>query len=167
LKVKELSTQAHHPALPRRETRRMLASDRRLRAHSRLAHLPWFACATALASGVAVFALGRLATNWLDVYLVFFGEQPEVEPSNVIVYRVWGAIALAALACGVVAHSLNRRRRALGTVWQTLMVVVGTATVLVCYIPGAVDLPAPEQVEDGYTAPPCYSGGDNDECVGG
>jgi hypothetical protein len=85
----------------------------------------------------------------------------------VVVYRVWRAIALAALASGVVAHVLNRRRRALGTVWQTLMVVVGTATVLVCYIPGAVDLPAPEQVEDGYTAPPCYSGGDNDECVGG
>lgn len=145
----------------------MLASDRRVSARSRLARLPWFAFATALASVVAVFALGRLAMNWLDVYLVFFGEQPEVEPSNVIVYRVWGAIALAALVTGAVAHVLNRRRRVLGTVWQTLIVVVGTAIVLVCYIPGAVDLPAPEQVEDGYSAPPCYSGGDNDECVGG
>ncbi|MEU0313646.1 DUF6234 family protein [Nocardioides sp. NPDC006273] len=145
----------------------MLASDRRLSARSRLAHLPWFAFTTALASLVAAYALGSLAMNWLDVYLVFFGEQPEVEPANIVAYRVWGAIALVAIASGVVAHLLNRRRRVLGTVWQTLMVVVGTALVLVCYIPGAVDLPDPEPVEDGYSAPPCYSGGDNDECVGG
>jgi hypothetical protein len=145
----------------------MLDSDRRLSARSRLARLPWFACVTALASVVAVYALGKLAMNWLDVYLVFFGEQPEAEPSNVVAYRVWGSIALAALASGAVAHLLNPRRRVLGTVWQSLMVVVGTALVLVCYIPGAVDLPDPEPVEDGYSAPPCYSGGGNEECVGG
>ncbi|NYI77434.1 hypothetical protein [Nocardioides panzhihuensis] len=145
----------------------MLASDRRVSAPSRLTRLPWFAGATALASVVAVYALGKLAMNWLDVYLVFFGEQPEVESSNVVTYRVWGAIAFVALVSGVVTHVFNPLRRVLGTVWQTLMVVGGTAIVLFCYIPGAVDLPAPEQVEDGYSAPPCYSGGDNEECVGG
>ena len=105
--------------------------------------------------------------NWLDVYLVFFGEQPEIDPANIAAYRVWAAIAIAALLCGAVAHTLNPDRGMLGTFWQGLLVIVGTAMVLLSYIPGAVDLPAPEREDDGYRAPPCYSGGDNDECVGG
>lgn len=162
-----LSTQAHHAVLQDRETRRMLTSDRPVSVRWRLTRRQWSPFATALASVVVVVALGNLVMNWLDVYLVFFGEQPEIEPSNVAAYRVWGAIAVAALLCGVVAHVLNRRRRVIGSFWQALLVISGTGIILICYIPGAVDLPAPEQVEDGYSAPPCYSGGDNDECVGG
>lgn len=145
----------------------MLAFDRPASVRWRITRLPWFPVTTALASVVAVFAVGNLAMNWLDVYLVFFGEQPEIDQANIATYRVWAAVALAALACGALAHMLNRRRRMLGTFWQVLLVLVGTAMVLLCYIPGAVELPAPEQEEDGYHAPPCYSGGDNDECVGG
>ncbi|MFE3999620.1 hypothetical protein ACFX43_12580 [Nocardioides sp. YIM B13467] len=145
----------------------MLAFDRPASVRWRITRVPWFPITTALASVVAVLAVGKLAANWLDVYLVFFGEQPQIAPSNIAAYRVWGAIAVAALLCGAVAHMLNPDRRMLGTFWQGLLVIVGTAMVLLCYIPGAVDLPAPEQEEDGYRAPPCYSGGDNDECVGG
>ncbi len=132
-----------------------------------MTRLPWLPLITALASVVALLAIGNLAMNWLDVYLVFFGEQPQVEPSNIAAYRIWGAIALAALVCGALAHLLNRGRRMLGTFWQVLLVVGGTAIVVFCYIPGAIDLPVSEREDDGYRAPPCYSGGDNDECVGG
>lgn len=145
----------------------MLAFDRPASVRWRITRLPWFPVTTALASVVAVLAVGKLAMNWLDVYLVFFGEQPEIDLANIAAYRVWGAIALAALLCGALAHMLNPDRRMLGTFWQGLLIVVGTAMVVLCYIPGAVDLPAPEQEKDGYRAPPCYSGGDNDECVGG
>lgn len=146
----------------------MLAFDRPAGVRWRITRLPWFPVTTALASVVAVLAIGKLAMNWLDVYLVFFGEQPEIDPANIAAYRVWAATALAALLCGALTHMLNSDRRMLGTFWQGLLIVVGTAMVLLCYIPGAVDLPAPEQEEDdGYHAPPCYSGGDNDECVGG
>lgn len=144
----------------------MLAFDRPASVRWRITRLPWFPVTTALASIVAVLAVGKLAMNWLDVYLVFFGEQPEIDPANVTAYRIWGAIALAALLCGALAHMFNPDRRMLGAIWQVLLVLVGTAMVLLSYIPGAVDLPAPEQ-EDGYHAPPCCSGGDNDECVGG
>ena len=145
----------------------MLAFDRPASVRWRITRVPWAPVATALASVVALLAIGKLAANWLDVYLVFFGEQPEIDPANVAAYRVWAAIALAALLCGAVAHMLNSARRMLGTFWQGLLVIVGTAMVLLCYLPGAVDLPAPEREDDGYRAPPCYSGGDNDECVGG
>ena len=145
----------------------MLAFDRPASVRWRITRVPGFPVTTALASVVALLAIGNLGMNWLDVYLVFFGEQPEIDPANIAAYRVWGAIALAALLCGAVAHMLNPDRRMLGTFWQGLLVVVGTAMVLLCYIPGAVDLPAPEREDDGYRAPPCYSGGDNDECVGG
>ncbi|MER7604991.1 hypothetical protein [Nocardioides sp. NPDC127503] len=145
----------------------MLAFDRPASVRWRITRLPWFPVTTALASVVAVLAIGKLAMNWLDVYLVFFGEQPQIDPANIAAYRVWAAIALAALLCGALAHMLNPDRRMLGTFWQVLLVLVGTAMILLSYIPGAVDLPAPEQEEDGYHAPPCYSGGDNDECVGG
>ncbi|GGU40466.1 DUF6234 family protein [Nocardioides albus] len=145
----------------------MLTSDRPASLRWRVTRQPWAPIATALASLVVVVALAKLVMNWLDVYLVFFGERPEVETSNITAYRVWGAIAVAALLCGVVAHALNRRRRVLGSFWQVLLTAGSAAVVMVCYIPGAVDLPDPEQVEDGYSAPPCYSGGDNDECVGG
>ena len=145
----------------------MLAFDRPASVRWRITRVPWALVATALASVVALLAIGKLAANWLDVYLVFFGEQPEIDPANVAAYRVWVAIALAALLCGAVAHMLNPARRMLGTFWQGLLVIVGTAMVLLCYLPGAVDLPAPEREDDGYRAPPCYSGGDNDECVGG
>ncbi|MDQ4113779.1 MAG: hypothetical protein M3306_22175 [Actinomycetota bacterium] len=145
----------------------MLAFDRPASVRWRITRLPWFRVTTALASVVAVLAIGKLAMNWLDVYLVFFGEQPEIDPANIAAYRVWGAIAIAALLSGAFAHMLNPDRRMLGTFWQVLLVLVGAAMVLLCYIPGAVDLPAPEQEEDGYHAPPCYSGGENDECVGG
>ncbi|MET8523165.1 hypothetical protein [Nocardioides sp. NPDC004968] len=145
----------------------MLAFDRPASVRWRITRVPWFLVTTALASVVALLAIGKLAMNWLDVYLVFFGEQPEIDPANIAAYRVWGAIALAALLCGAVAHMLNPDRRLLGTFWQGLLVLVGTAMVLLCYIPGAVDLPAPGREDDGYRAPPCYSGGDNDECVGG
>lgn len=129
--------------------------------------MPWTPVATVLASGVALVAIGNLVVNWLDVYLVFFGDQPQVLPANVAAYRVWGAIAILALVAGVVTRLLNRRRRVLGSIWQALLVVGGAAILVLCYIPGAVDLPAPERDQDGYGAPPCYSGGDNDECVGG
>ncbi|MFD4323943.1 DUF6234 family protein [Nocardioides sp. NPDC058538] len=162
-----MSTQAHHAALQGRETRRMLAFDSPVSTRWRITRQRWSPFATALASVVVVVALGKLVMNWLDVYLVFFGDQPEVDPSNITAYRVWGAIAVAALLCGVVAHALNRRRRVLGSFWQALLVACGTGIVVISYIPGAVHLPAPEHVEDGYSAPPCYSGGDNDECVGG
>ncbi|MER7301531.1 hypothetical protein ABTX24_17865 [Nocardioides sp. NPDC127514] len=146
----------------------MLAFDRPASVRWRITRMPWFPVTTALSSVVALLAVGNLATNWLDVYLVFFGEQPEIDPANIAAYRLWGAIALAALLCGAIAHMLNPDRRMLGTFWQGLVITVGTAMVLLCYIPGAVDLPAPEGEEDGgYRAPPCYSGGDNDECVGG
>ncbi|MER6975462.1 DUF6234 family protein [Nocardioides sp. NPDC000445] len=145
----------------------MLALDRPSGTRWRITRLPWLPITTSLASVVVVLALGRLATNWLDVYLVFFGDQPEIDPANIATYRVWATIALAALLCGALAHLLNRGRRLLGTFWQVLLVIVGTAMVLICYIPGSVDLPAPEREDDGYRAPPCYSGGDNDECVGG
>lgn len=145
----------------------MLAFDRPATIRWRITRVPWFPLTTALASVVAVLAIGKLAMNWLDVYLVFFGEQAEIEPANIAAYRVWTVIALASLLCGALARMLNRRRRMLGTLWQVLLVLVGTAMVLFCYIPGAVELPAPEQEEDGYHAPPCYSGGGNDECVGG
>lgn len=116
---------------------------------------------------MAGVAIGNLVSNWLDVYLVFFGEQPRVLPSNVAAYRVWGTIVVLALAAGVVAHLLNHRRRVLGTLWHALLILGGAAILVLCYIPGAVDLPAPERDQDGYRAPPCYSGGDNDECVRG
>ncbi|OIJ28890.1 hypothetical protein UG56_001290 [Nocardioides luteus] len=118
---------------------------------------------------MAVVAIGNLMSNWLDVYLVFFGEQPQVMPSNVASYRVWATIMVLALVAGVLAHLLNRRRRLPGTVWQALLLVGGAAILVLCYIPGAVDLPEPEpeREQGGYGAPPCYSGGDNDECVGG
>ena len=145
----------------------MLAFDRPAGVRWRITRLPWFPVTTALASVVAVLAMGKLATNWLDVYFVLFGEQPQVQPANIAAYRVWGAIALVALLCGALAHMLNRGRCMLGTLWQALLVLVGTASVVLCYIPGAVELPAPEQEDDGYHAPPCYSGGDNEECVGG
>lgn len=145
----------------------MLDSDRPASARQRITRLPWLLLITALAFVAAVLAIGKVAANWLDVYLVFFGDQPQVEQSNIVSYRVCAAIALAALLCGAVSHMLNPNRRTPGTLWQVLLVLVGTAIVLLCYIPGAVDLPAPKQEEDGYRAPPCYSGGDNDECLGG
>lgn len=145
----------------------MLAVHRPILTLWRISRVPWAPPATVLASGVALVAMGNLASNWLDVYLVFFGDQPQVLPSNVAAYRVWGTIAFLALAAGVVAHLLNRRRRVLTTIWQALLVVGGAAILMLCYIPRAVDLPAPERDHDGYGAPPCYSGGDNDECVGG
>ena len=141
--------------------------DRPIITRWRVSRLHWLPAATVLASVVALFAVANLAANWLDVYLVFFGEQPEFEPSNIAGYRVWGAILLLAVLCGAAAHALNRRRRLLGTIWQVLLVLGSAAIALICYIPGALDLPRPEHVEDGYSAPPCYSGGDNDECVGG
>ncbi|MFE7226249.1 hypothetical protein ACFU7D_15770 [Nocardioides sp. NPDC057577] len=145
----------------------MLAFDRPAGVPRLITRMPWFPVIAALASVVAVLAVGKLAANWLDVYLVFFGDQPQIEPSNVAAYRVWGAIACVALICGAVAHMLNPGRRTLGTLWQVLLVLGCTAIAVLCYIPGAVDLPAPERDDDGYRAPPCYSGGDNDECVGG
>ncbi|MGY0385440.1 hypothetical protein ACWZJV_00635 [Nocardioides sp. WG-D5] len=145
----------------------MLAFDRPILTPRRVRRVPWAGVATVLASGVAIVALGNLVSNWLDVYLVFFGDQPKVLPANVAAYRVWGTILAVALVAGVVTHLLNRRRRVLGTVWQALLVVGGAAILVLCYIPGAVDLPEPERDQDGYGAPPCYSGGDNDECVGG
>ncbi|NGN94213.1 hypothetical protein G5C66_15885 [Nocardioides sp. KC13] len=145
----------------------MLAFHRPILTLRRISRVPWAPAATVLASGVALVAMGNLASNWLDVYLVFFGDQPQVLPSNVAAYRVWGTIAILALAAGVVVHLLNRRRRVLTTIWQALLVVGGAAILVLCYIPGAVDLPVPERDHDGYGAPPCYSGGDNDECVGG
>lgn len=145
----------------------MLAFDRPILTPRRIRRVPWAALSTVLASGVAVVAIGNLVSNWLDVYLVFFGEQPQVLPSNVAAYRVWGTIVVLALAAGVMAHLLSRRRRVLGTVWHALLILGGAAILVLCYIPGAVDLPAPERDQDGYRAPPCYSGGDNDECVGG
>ncbi|SDJ81599.1 hypothetical protein SAMN05428985_101585 [Nocardioides sp. YR527] len=145
----------------------MLAFDRPASVRWRITRVPWYPITAALSSVVALLAIGKLAANWLDVYLVFFGEQPQIEPSNITAYRVWGAITLVALLCGVVAHMLNPDRRILGTLWQVLLVLGGAAILVICYIPGAVDLPAPEREDDGYRAPPCYSGGDNDECVGG
>ncbi|MER7556257.1 DUF6234 family protein [Nocardioides sp. NPDC126508] len=145
----------------------MLAFDRPILTPRRSRRVPWAPVATVLASGVALVGIGNLVSNWLDVYLVFFGEQPQVLPANVTAYRVWGTIAVLALMAGVLAHLLNRRRRVLGTVWHALLVLGGAAILVLCYIPGAVDLPAPERDHDGYGAPPCYSGGDNAECVGG
>ena len=145
----------------------MLVFDRPILTPRRVGRVPWAALATVLASGVAGVAIGNLVSNWLDVYLVFFGEQPQVKPPNLAAYRVWGTIAVLALAAGVAAHLLNRRRRVLGTVWHALLVLGGAAILVLCYIPGAVDLPAPGRDQDGYRAPPCYSGGDSDECVGG
>jgi peptidoglycan biosynthesis protein MviN/MurJ (putative lipid II flippase) len=145
----------------------MLAFDRPILTPRRIRRVPWALVATVLASGLALVAIGNLMSNWLDVYLVFFGEQPQVMPSNVAAYRVWGTIIVLALVAGVLSHVLNRRRRVLGTVWQALLLLGGAAILVLCYIPGAVDLPEPEREPDGYRAPPCYSGGDNDECVGG
>lgn len=167
LKVKELSTQAHHATHQVRETRRMLALDRPILTPRRVRRLPWAPVGTVLASGVALVAIGSVVFNWLDVYLVFFGEEPQVRPANVAAYRLWGTIVVLAVVGGVLAHLLNRRRRVLGTVWHALLILGGTAILVLCYIPRAVDLPSPERDQGGYGAPPCYSGGDNDECVGG
>ena len=49
-----------------------------------------------LGSLLALSAIPLFLFNWLDVYLVFFGETPTVEDSNVTVYRV----ALGLLAAG-------------------------------------------------------------------
>ncbi len=167
MKVKELSTQAHHATPEVQETRGMLAFDRPILTPRRIRRVPWAPVATGLASGVALVAITNLVSNWLDVYLVFFGEQPEVLPANVTAYRVWGTIAVLALVAGVLAHLLDRRRRVLGTVWHVLLVLGGAGILVLGYIPGSVDLPSPAHDRDGYGAPPCYSGGDNDECVGG
>ena len=145
----------------------MLAFDRPILTPRQIRRVPWAPIASAVSSGVALVAIGNLLSNWLDVYLVFFGEQPQVQPSHVVAYQVWGAIAVLALLAGVLAHLLNRCRRVLGTVWQALLLLGGAAILVLCYIPGAVDLPEPDRDPDGYRAPPCYSGGDNDECVGG
>ena len=71
----------------------MLAFDRPASVRWRITRVPGFPVTTALASVVALLAIGNLGMNWLDVYLVFFGEQPEIDPANIAAYRVWAAIA--------------------------------------------------------------------------
>lgn len=71
----------------------MLSVDRAIITRWRITRLPWPGIVTSVASVVTLVAIANLAGNWLDVYLVFFGEQPEILPSNLTAYRVWGAIA--------------------------------------------------------------------------
>lgn len=167
LKVKKLSTQAHHVALRASKTRQMPDLRRPIVSSRVITRMPWLAIATAVSSVVVLLGIATLALNWLEVYLVFFGDQPDVETSNITVYRIWGTIVALALVCGALAHILNPRRRALGSLWQALLMIVGAGIIVLSYIPGAVDLPASVPDDDGHRAPPCYSGGDSDECVGG
>ncbi|GGR41439.1 peptidoglycan biosynthesis protein MviN/MurJ (putative lipid II flippase) [Nocardioides luteus] len=127
----------------------------------------WLPVIPVLTSCTALLAIAILVSNWLEVYLVFFGEQPKIRPGNITTYRVWAAVAIAAVLGGATTHLLTGNRRIIGTIWQTFLALAVAAFVALAYIPGAVDLPTPGPAGDRPHAPPCYSGGDSEGCPGG
>jgi hypothetical protein len=116
-----------------------------------------------LGSLLALSAIPVLFLNWLDVYLVFFGVTPTVEPWNVTVYRVAlgelaGGTALALGACYWRRFPLGR-----SAYWHGLVLVLGIAAALVFHV--GVDHPSPEPPPAQESHPVCF--GDTGECPGG
>jgi hypothetical protein len=118
-----------------------------------------------LGSLLALAAIPVFFFNWLDVYLVFFGETPTVEAWNVTVYR----IALALLAGGTLLAlgALYWRRFPLGrsAYWHGFVLVLGIAAALVFHV--GVEHSSTEPPPAQQAHPACFSGGDSDECPGG
>ena len=118
-----------------------------------------------LGSVLALSAIPAFIFNWLDVYLVFFGETPIVEPWNVTIYRV----ALGILAGGTVLAlgACYWRRFPLGrsAYWHGFVLVLGIAAALVFHVGVEQPSPGPPPVQESH--PVCFSGGDSDDCPGG
>jgi len=118
-----------------------------------------------LASALALGAIGALFFNWLDVYLVFFGETPVVTPEHVHTYHV----ALLALAVGIVlafvAAGLRRHAPTRSMWWHGLVLVVGLVAAALFHV--ALDAPADERTPSPpvESHPVCF--GTSGHCPGG
>jgi hypothetical protein len=116
-----------------------------------------------LGSLVALAAIPLFFFNWLDVYLVFFGETPTVEDWNVTAYRV----ALGILAAGTVMAlgACYWRRFPLGrsAYWHGFVLILGIAAALVFHVGFEHSSPAPPPAQESH--PVCF--GDTGDCPGG
>ncbi len=116
-----------------------------------------------LGSLLALSAIPLFLFNWLDVYLVFFGETPTVEDSNVTAYRV----ALGLLAAGTVLAlgACYWRRFPLGrsAYWHGFVLVLGIAAALVFHVGFEHTSPEPPPAQESH--PVCF--GDTGDCPGG
>ena len=131
-------------------------------ARRRRAHVARAVEVIGLTAGT-VLVLGLL-WQWLDVYLTFSAEPAEALPGHGERYVATVTACLTSLAVASLAAVLARHRRVVALGVVLLLVAVSAASVFV--VPR--DRWARESVVDtGPRVPPCLSGGDSDECVGG
>jgi hypothetical protein len=115
-----------------------------------------------LGTVVVLGAIGTLFFNWLGVYLVFFGETPEVTRESVITYQAAVGAGILGTLLAVVGSAWRNDGRPGRTVWwHAFATVVGLAAALVFH----VGFDSPEPTPERPTGPVCYSG--SNDCVGG
>lgn len=116
-----------------------------------------------LGLGLGVVLVVVLVFQYLDVYFVLFGEQPDVTPEAERRYLVTAAACLVLLAAGSVAALVGRHPAAV-TLGVVLLVVGFVAAVLFA-VPVGRWTPEPVDTGPGPDYHPCYSG--SGDCLGG
>jgi len=111
---------------------------------------------------VAPGAIVFLFFNWLDVYLVFFGETAVVTPEAVRSYQVAVGAGILGTVLALAGSTWRGRGAPRRTVWwHGLVALVGLAAAVVFHVGVDTPDPAPEPPP----GPVCYSG--SNDCPGG
>ena len=118
------------------------------------------------ASLTAMYAIAELFSNKLSTMLAFFGETPTVTPGNVSTYNQ-GLTTLAVAVAVTFVACLWRKRGSSGWLrWHGLVLIAGLFAAAAFHVAIETLDPIAAPTQDPPRSP-CYSGGDNSECVGG